>query len=280
MNWITIENRSTLEKREHYVYGYYVDNKPIYIGLGKNRRAWDHLQPHKRLKDRPDIYFYRKINKLLENNIMPEIKILRKNLSEREAEITEEVLIELCGRKFNKTGILYNIATGGKGIKGIPFTEERKRKMSINSKKYSETPEAIKFFLENVQNTRNKKVYQYDLKGNFITEFTSINNASKSINKVASCITAALNNKRKSAGGFMWTDYKQDDFINEYEINKVNKNNQILAINKKTKEEKLYKNIEECSEYLNINKYHINRILREETSRKSTGGFIFKYHII
>lgn len=54
-----------------------------------------------------------------------------------------------------------------------------------------------------------KSVIQYDLKGNFIKEWDAIMTASKTLNIFHSNISSCCNNKRKTAGGYIWK-YKEE----------------------------------------------------------------------
>lgn len=63
--------------------------------------------------------------------------------------------------------------------------------------------------IENTKRKLSKTVYQYDLSGNFIKEWIGASYASEalSINKRQIC--SVCNNKRKTAGGFIWK-YKEN----------------------------------------------------------------------
>lgn len=53
-------------------------------------------------------------------------------------------------------------------------------------------------------NNQKIKVNQYDLKGNFIRSFNSILDASKETRVSMGNISLCINNKRKTAGGYIW----------------------------------------------------------------------------
>ena len=105
----------------YYVYAYIRSKNsttakagtPYYIGMGKNRRAWNN---HKHIK-LPD-------NKEL-------IVIIEHNLTQIGALAIERRIISWFGRKDNNTGILINRTDGGDGVNGYIFTDKDRVKMSL-----------------------------------------------------------------------------------------------------------------------------------------------------
>lgn len=65
-------------------------------------------------------------------------------------------------------------------------------------------------------NARKVEILQYDLKGNFLREFKSLNDASKFIGIVPNAIGQNLNSYTKSAGGFQWR-FKTKNYSNKIE---------------------------------------------------------------
>ena len=63
--------------------------------------------------------------------------------------------------------------------------------------------------ISGVYNKKNKAIIQYDLKGNFIKEFHSINEASRVMKCDDSLIGRVCKNKTKTAKGFKWK-YKEE----------------------------------------------------------------------
>jgi hypothetical protein len=158
-----------------YIYKYLdKDNIPIYIGMGKKTRAYDHLKAVNYPKSK-NTYFYSKLRKLMEAKEDINIEILHENLSREEACEIEKYYIAFYGRKCLKLGTLYNLAAGGDGgpsgiisketrlkrsksLTGKKRTEKQKLEMSLamrgkKHKKFSE--EAIKNRSIAIQKTRN-----------------------------------------------------------------------------------------------------------------------------
>ncbi len=104
-------------------------------------------------------------------------------------------------------------------LTGVKHTEERKRnqskalkpsisnetrkKMSDNRKKYYENIENRKKTSEN--NPNKKSVRQFDMYSKFIKDWSSASTAGRTLNICPSSITKCCKNKVKSAGQFKWT---------------------------------------------------------------------------
>jgi hypothetical protein len=216
-----------MEENIYYVYGYYHNNIPIYIGCGKGNRYKCHLRDCYG-KESYNLYFYNKLRNLLNNNEKIEIKLLRKNINFKESRLIEQIFIELCGRKDLKKGSLYNLTNGGEGFQGYKFTEERKRKQSEKMKIQNSTDEYRKWFIENVASKKELvSVIQYTKEGYFIKIHDSIMKASKNSGISYSNINKALENTKFTAGNFKWIRY-----IENYPL--------ILDLKPKTKSNRLY----------------------------------------
>lgn len=120
---------------------YVFDYLPIYIGKGKEDRC------NKHLKDcyNKNIFFKRKIHKIIkETGDIPKIIKIKENLLESDAYSLEKILIDNIGRIDLNKGSLVNMTDGGEGLINcseitknklrIPFTEERKKKISESKK--------------------------------------------------------------------------------------------------------------------------------------------------
>lgn len=116
-----------------YIY-HYCDPEsgtPFWVGKGKGRRAFCHLNNCKRLCDSSyNTFFYRKLRKMLLSDINPDIKIVRDQLEEKEALDLEMSDIKRIGRRDQGKGPLTNLTDGGEGASGFTHSEEAKQRMS------------------------------------------------------------------------------------------------------------------------------------------------------
>lgn len=92
---------------EYYVYIYYDDQRPIYVGKGKGSRYKVHLTKCLKTK-KGKIPFYDKLRKMKDEGKTPIIKIIESNLSEEDALLKEKELADKIGTVFKSTGTLLN----------------------------------------------------------------------------------------------------------------------------------------------------------------------------
>ena len=146
-------------EKVYYVYSLcYPNGKPFYIGKGKNYRAKFHINCKTCLREKN--LKTKIVNKLLKEGIEPLVNYLEINLTEQEALLKEKEYIKLYGRIDNNTGCLANHTDGGEGVsgykfdpevarlrmlsrKGVPRSEEVKRKIKENRKYTKHSPETI-----------------------------------------------------------------------------------------------------------------------------------------
>ena len=125
---------------------------------------------------------------------------------------------------------------------------------------------------------RQKKVYKYDLDGNFIDEYESLQKAAKSIRGFKgthSNISNCCYEKRNKAYGFLWSFDKKDK-IDKYK-NKFSK--EILCSSRDNNYSRVFDNITDAAKFANKNniqsaKALINACLRG--SLKSAYGYKWK----
>lgn len=176
-------------------YLHYGDNIPFYVGK-TNKYYWR-------------IYSHRK--KYGKNTIMEIIDEVPIN----EWKFWEKHYISL----FKSWGFnLSNKNEGGGGANHPIFTIERNKKIgnankgllkSHKGKKFTEEHKnnikATRGFLKNRLNTWiNTPVLQYDLKGNFIKEWSSQIEATKALNKTGDGIGACCRGRQKKAYNYIW----------------------------------------------------------------------------
>lgn len=115
-----------------YNYGkYHFDYEPFYVGYGKNKRCFDHINeckwelnkiinPHKT---------YRIMN-ILSLDLYPIILKLFENITFNEANNFEAYIIKLIGRDDVKLGPLTNLTDGGRGRLNYTVTVKTRKRLS------------------------------------------------------------------------------------------------------------------------------------------------------
>lgn len=116
-------------QNNYYVYSLInpLTKLPFYIGIGKEvkyrpigKRPQDHILEAIKfkkdgIKNKKNLLKINIINKLLDENNHPIIRIIKCNISKKDAVKYERSLIKLYGRK-NEGGILSNLTDGGEGV--------------------------------------------------------------------------------------------------------------------------------------------------------------------
>jgi hypothetical protein len=128
----------------------------------------------------------------------------------------------------------------------------RNKPSEKSRKKHSETRK--KMFSLNLLPKCNKKIYKYDLNGNFICEYESLKKASE-VNKISkSSICRHINGNYKKAGNFLWS-YIKYDFLNPYVKSKkeiLRNSRSRIVICKSNNEILKFQSIKEASNYFNV----------------------------
>ena len=164
-------------------------------------------------------------------------EILFSELTSEEADIKEKELISL----YKEGGKCYNIASGGKGVPG----------------------------------TRERKIKQYSLKGNFLREFNSLREAEEYLGKSRAFtnISACCAGRKHRAYGYIW---RYSDDPNELEVKALTPYRS--PINQYTKNGdyvNTYPTIAEASRQTGIGDTSIGNCLRGWS--KSAGGYVWKF---
>lgn len=252
------------------------------------------------------IAFARAILKYGWDNI--EHEVVASNLTREEACNFEKLLIEKLNTKNRNYGYnLKDGGTGGgfseetlkkmseshKGIKqseetikkraeklrgsnnpnyGKPMSEEQRKKISDsrsgeNSYMYGKHfNEEIKQKMRESQKTQ--MIVQYDLQWNVIKVWNSISNAGRELGISVANISACCRNKRRSAGGFIWKYYDENQFAwnNDRQVFQYSLSGEL--INK-------FKSLTEAASKTNVS---YNGILACcKGIHYSSGGFVWKY---
>lgn len=204
-------------------------------------------------------YFYSAIKKYGWENFV--VEILQDNLTHEQANELEIKYIKQFNSQDAKVG--YNISDGGNTNSVL---RKKLYQYSLNGeyiKEWESLSEARRFYNSSIDPLRNslgyqwsyekvdkmppiqnpnnlgvkKKVYKYDLDGNFICEYNSISEAAKdngnsnSFKHISSC----CNKKRKSAMGFRWSFMLVDKLPNDDKVRRIIKH-KIAKLNPITNE--------------------------------------------
>jgi hypothetical protein len=190
-------------------YGYDIEiiyeNISIETALQKEKQLISYYGRDKlvNLTDGGEYYSFWKDKKLKESH--------KKSISEslKGRTFSDEHKINLKGPKSKKHK--ENISKGRKGIK---FSKEHLKNLSISHigkpspKKGCNVPDEVKKqiskTLKGNTNAKTRKVFQYDLEGNFIKKWDKIVDIKNDLGFSGSSISSCLNGRRKTYKGFIW----------------------------------------------------------------------------
>lgn len=164
-------------------------NQPFYIGISKVSDPYRASKKSKR----------NKIWSHIVNKTNYKIEILFNDLPIKELIQKEKEYIKLYGKICDGTGTLANLTNGGEGTLGS--------RHNLGRKHSEETKEKIRKnkigICHNYNENLRKPILQFDLNGNFIKEYPSIN-STKLDGFDESCIIACCKNKRKTHKKYIW----------------------------------------------------------------------------
>lgn len=248
MNYVNLKKvHSSMIHNDYYVYVYtdptkpgkweygeYTFNyKPFYVGKGRKARYKSHLK-NSVLNAGFNHAKEHRIRTLIEAgyDLTYYIVFISTGLDELGAFELEEAAIERMGRKFNSTGILYNLESGGGGdclreyankTKGKTYEEiygaekaselkniRRERLLGRNNPMYGKSSHNKGLNLSEEQKeqmsiARRKEICQVDKAGKVVAIFESAKHASDTTGIGMSGIHNVLGNTRaRTAGGFYW----------------------------------------------------------------------------
>ena len=131
-----------------------------------------------------------------------------------------------------------------------------------------------KIIKENTFNSISKIVYQFDLDGNYITEFKSVREASRQLLINHSQITRACNGVAKHANGFIFR-YDKDSIIEQIKIpNAIKKS--IIETDSMGRQINEWKSLMECSRQTGIDNGNISKVCNGKLPKIKGRKFIFK----
>lgn len=206
----------------HYVYSHSnpITKEIFYIGIGYKNRCFKFTSG----RNKDYINYVKKYGN-------PIVDILYANLSREEACNLEKKLILKYGRiGFESYGVLINKSLGGEHSNyGVNHTEDTKLKISQNTKgkkRHSEKqkekwkqerkgrkvnwdPNHVKADKgrpkpKDFGKNRHRKVFQYDLDGNFIKEWNSFKDILNELGIKNTPIWSNIKGYTKQCGGFIW----------------------------------------------------------------------------
>lgn len=223
--------------------------QPFYVGKGKKKREKSHLYPSSLRKKS---YKNNTIKKVLKETGEEPIHFrIYENLTNEEAIKLEAELIEHFGRVDAGTGILTNLTDGGEGVNN--FADKN------ISKPWAR-----------------KKVYQYELSGEYVREWESI--ASVEIDGMYSSNISTAIKKNGTFAGYIWSFKKVDKMKprikNQMKVTYKN----IKQVDKKTGDViKVFENALSIEEGLKLRKGARNKIYEcLKGSRKTAYGYKWK----
>lgn len=299
-NYVYLDPR----KPGDYNYGYlHFDFEPFYVGKGKNDRYLEHLN-ESRYNNK---FKSNKIKKIKKDGLKPIILKIYDNLDEKTAFENEIHLIKIIGRHDLVLGPLTNLTDGGEGG---DISSKKIYQYNLNKelvKEYKSQKEAMNFtkikginsclknkthtsgnfiwsfdilsdndlniILEKIKKrkTSPKKIYKYDLNFNLIEEYESITIAEKNTGVNHTLISNCLNNRIKTAGGFIWKfeNNINDNIILDERITKIYKYDLDFNLIEE------YESSKKASCDNNINNIH-----KSIKDKKILGGFIWSYNIL
>ncbi|EIJ38110.1 NUMOD1 domain-containing DNA-binding protein [Galbibacter orientalis] len=116
-----------------------------------------------------------------------------------------------------------------------------------------------------------KNIYQYDIDGEFIAEYNSLESAANAVSAYKTCVGNACIGQNKTCKGYYWSYNLYD----KYPLDRDARKKKVLQLELDGEVTGEFDSVSEASELTGISKTCISRVCRGE--REQTGGFIFKY---
>jgi len=192
-------------------------------------------------------------------------------------------ILQECGEKKKE----YSQQTKNKiskALLGSKRTDEQKQRLSDCKKGVKQKQETVDKRIAKIKEyckeeayrdkfgvSLRKKVYQYDLSGNFIKEWESGRKACRVLNMSESAVCSVLNKvANKTAGGFLWS-YEKTDIV---DIPKNNKK-KVLMFDLNNNYLEKFDSVILASKLTNTSKSSIIRCCKNK--QKTANRFIWKY---
>jgi len=172
----------------------------VYIGQSINlERRFKHYMNLKEIKGQKKIY-----NSIKKYGYENHIFEIQEECNIEELDIKEKYWISFYDSSNNGLNISEGGGNFGKLNKGKkrPFKVKNKISKTKRENPRETTPEMVQMYRDT--STLKKAILQYDLDGNFITEYESINEAARQLGIRNDGISACLRKKQKSAYGYRW----------------------------------------------------------------------------
>lgn len=130
---------------------------------------------------------------------------------------------------------------------------------------------------QNINKNKTTTIKQYDLFGNFLSNWNSANEASRMLGITSNTICLALNGKQLQAGGFQWRNgLPEDDSLIESIIDKVPCHFEIIQKDLQGNIINRFKTLKEAAQAVNTDSRNIARVCKHERNRKTAKGFIWE----
>ena len=126
------------------------------------------------------------------------------------------------------------------------------------------------------QKLQTPSILQYDIDGNFIREFSTIEEASEISKTHKTSIVLCLQGKRTQAGNYLWR-YKEGEVLTQIDIPKISyvDSTPVLMFDDKENVLQEFSSIKEAAEFIGISQSCISQCVRG--TLKSCGGYIWRY---
>ncbi len=228
----------SLNNNEKLTFNY----EPFYVGKGTGDRIYRHKY---KSKEKRRQHMLSKINKIMIESNKEPIKIkIKDNLTNDEAYILEEIVVDKIGRLNDNKGPLINKTKGGYGSNGYVYTKETLEKMSNSMKTYWKNnkhpfqgTKRSKEVCDKISKSRLGIIYdrptylykaklknispilQYDLNGTFIKEWEILIDIKHELGLSVKNINSCIKGERNVAYGYIWKRKENNEYLKQISVN-------------------------------------------------------------